>query len=71
MRRGKRALVKHGSRSWGRGWGNLSLSDFARALFVACFLTVVMLGALALRMAGLAIRDMITEAAVSVNLDAE
>ena len=73
IRRGKRFIAKHGTevRQYGRGWWALSLSVLRRALVMASYQTLVMMGDVALEMAGMAIGGVMSAAAVSVKLGSE
>ena len=71
VKRGRRNVLRHGTRGFSRQWWSVGSEAIVRALLAATTFTLVVLSGMVLQMTGLSIGGVMSSAAVSVRLAAE
>ena len=71
VKRGRRNILRHGTKGFSRQWWSVGSGAIVRALLAATTLTLVVLAGMVLEMTGLSIGGVMSSAAVSVRLAAE
>ena len=71
VKRGRRNILRHGTKGFSRQWWSVGSVAIVRALLAATTLTLVVLAGMVLEMTGLSIGGVMSSAAVSVRLAAE